>query len=53
MYMYFTGKVDSLVIEMDGMAQELVDMISAEGLAEQARSAKAAAAGKPEPRRAV
>ena len=53
MYMYFTGKVDSLVIEMDGIAQELVDLISAEGLAEQARAAKAAAAPKPESRRAV
>lgn len=53
MYMYFTGKVDSLVIEMDGMAQELVDMISAEGLSEQARAAKAASATKAESRRAV
>ena len=53
MYMYFTGKVDSLVIEMDGRAQELVDLISAEGLSEQARAAKAAASAKPESRRAV
>ena len=52
MYMYFTGKVDSLVIEMDGIAQELVDLISAEGLAEQARSTKAASA-KSESRRAT
>ena len=52
MYMYFTGRVDSLVIEMDGIAQELVDKISAEGLAEQARAAKLSAA-KPESRRAV
>ena len=52
MYMYFTGRVDSLVIEMDGIAQELVDKISAEGLAEQARTAKLSAA-KPESRRAV
>jgi biopolymer transport protein ExbB len=53
MYMYFTGKVDSLVIEMDGIAQDLVDLISAEGLAEQARATKALAATKPEARRAV
>ncbi len=52
MYMYFTGKVDSLVIEMDGVAQDLVDLISAEGLAEQARSVKSVA-GKPDPRRGV
>ena len=52
MYMYFTGRVDSLVIEMDTIAQELVDKISAEGLAEQARAAKLSAA-KPESRRAV
>jgi biopolymer transport protein ExbB len=38
MYMYLSGRVDALVIEMDGLAQELVDLISAEGLAEQARS---------------
>ena len=38
MYMYLSGRVDALVIEMDGLSQELVDMISAEGLAEQARS---------------
>ena len=38
MYMYLSGRVDALVIEMDGLAQDLVDLISAEGLAEQARS---------------
>lgn len=52
MYMYFTSRVDALVIEMDGRAQELVDFISAEALAEQSRAAKAGAV-KPEPRRAV
>ena len=52
MYMYFTGRVDSLVIEMDGLAQELVDIISAEGLSEQAR-ATAKATAKAEARRAV
>ncbi len=37
-YMYLSGRVDALVIEMDGLAQTLVDSISADGLAEQARS---------------
>lgn len=41
MYMYLAGRVDALVMEMDGIAQELVDFISAEGLAEQ-RSNRAA-----------
>ena len=53
MYMYFTGRVDALVIEMDGKAQELVDYISAEGLSEQARFNAKAVAAKTEPRRAV
>jgi len=48
MYMDFTGRVDSLVIEMDGLAQELVDIISAEGLSEQSRTTS-----KAEARRAV
>ncbi len=38
MYMYLSGRVDALVIEMDGLAQTLVDAISAEALAEQSRS---------------
>jgi len=55
MYMYLSGRVDALVMEMDGLAQELVDLISAEGLAEQARAGTRAAAAKPaaEPRKAV
>lgn len=40
MYMYLSGRVDALVIEMDGYAQDLVDLISAEALAEQARSGR-------------
>lgn len=50
MYMYLSGRVDALVMEMDSLAQELVDYISAEGLMEQRanRSAKPA-----ETRRAV
>lgn len=51
MYMYLAGRVDSLVMEMDGIAQELVDFISAEGLAEQQRAARAAKP--PDTRRAV
>lgn len=39
MYMYLAGRVDALVMEMDGLAQELVDFISAEGIMEQQRSA--------------
>lgn len=52
MYMYFSGRVDALVIEMDGMAQRLVDLVSAEGLSEQARMG-ARAAAKTETRRAI
>jgi biopolymer transport protein ExbB len=33
-YMYFTGRVDKLLMDMDGYAQQVVDTISAEGLAE-------------------
>lgn len=33
MYMYLAGRVDSLVMEMDQNAQDLVHLISAEGLA--------------------
>lgn len=35
LYMFFAGRVDGLVMEMDALAQKLVDHISAEGLAEQ------------------
>ena len=53
MYMYFSGRVDSLVIEMDGLAQQLVDHISAEALAEQARANAKSGSPKPEARKAV
>jgi biopolymer transport protein ExbB len=58
MYMYLAGRVDGLVIEMDGYGQDLVDLISAEGLAEQARAGRTvmpAGANKPaaETRKAV
>lgn len=54
MYMYFSGRVDALVIDMDGIAQQLVDQISAEGLAEQSRAAgRTAPPPRPETRRVV
>lgn len=33
LYMYFVGRVDALVMEMDLLAQKVVNLISAEGLA--------------------
>lgn len=45
MYMYLSGRVDALVIEMDTLSQTLVDAISAEGLAEQARTGPKQASG--------
>jgi biopolymer transport protein ExbB len=33
-YMYFLGKTDRLLMEMDSYAQKVVDVISSEGLAE-------------------
>lgn len=33
-YMYFAGRIDALVMEMDSVAQKVVDQISAEALAE-------------------
>lgn len=53
MYMYLSGRVDALVIEMDGLAQDLVDLISAEGLAEQARTPRTPPPAKPDARKAV
>ncbi|WP_417393606.1 MotA/TolQ/ExbB proton channel family protein [Gimesia sp.] len=40
MYMYLAGRVDGLVMEMDQSAQDLVHLISAEGLAASAASRK-------------
>jgi biopolymer transport protein ExbB len=37
-YMYLAGKVDALVMEMDRYGQELIQMISAEGLRDRAVS---------------
>jgi len=44
-YMYLSGRVDALVLEMDGLAQQLVDSISAEAIAEQTRSGPRTTAG--------
>ena len=35
-YMYFTGRVDQLIIEIDALGQELVGLISAEAIQERA-----------------
>ena len=40
LYMYFAGRVDALVMEMDGLSQRLVNAISAEGLADRASRPK-------------
>ena len=37
-YLYFVGRVDSLVMEIDRHGQDLVNLISAEGLAERGNS---------------
>lgn len=42
-YMYLTGRVDRLVMEMDLLAQDVVHLISAEGLAGRPAPRKAAA----------
>ncbi len=39
-YMYLSGKVDSLVMEMDQVAQNVVHTVSAEGIAERASKGK-------------
>ncbi|QDU11929.1 MotA/TolQ/ExbB proton channel family protein [Gimesia aquarii] len=43
MYMYLAGRVDALVMEMDQNSQDLVHLISAEGLATNAASRKTTA----------
>jgi biopolymer transport protein ExbB len=42
LYLFFVGRVDSLVMEIDGYGQELVSLISAEGL-EERKSGRSAA----------
>lgn len=54
MYMYLAGRIDSLVIEMDRYGEDLVDLISAEALANQPRAERTPMpAPKAEPRKAV
>ena len=51
LYMFLAGRVDSLVMEMDQLAQNVVDLISAEALAEAAaRPVKPASGGPPKPK---
>ena len=55
-YMYLTGKVDALVIEMDQLAQDVVHLISAEALRSKSPAAAAVKkrpAAKPKESRAV
>lgn len=47
MYMYLAGRVDGLVMEMDQNAQDLVHLISAEGLAANAARRKTATVSTP------
>jgi biopolymer transport protein ExbB len=48
LYMYLAGRVDALVMEMDSLSQQVVNLISAEGLAARPRqAARAAAAASP------
>lgn len=44
-YMYLTGRVDTLVMEMDDLAQRVVNLISAEALSEPAPRARRKNAG--------
>jgi biopolymer transport protein ExbB len=46
-YMYLTGRIDSLVLEMDRLGQELVHLISADALRDRAMLAEDAA-GRPQ-----
>ncbi len=48
LYMYLSGRVDSLVMEMDDLGQHIVNYISAEGLSE--RAAHRSASPSPAPR---
>ena len=48
MYMYLAGRVDALVMEMDQSSQDLVQLISAEGLA--AKTSRRTSTSKPKPK---
>ncbi|MSR59842.1 MAG: MotA/TolQ/ExbB proton channel family protein [Planctomycetaceae bacterium] len=47
LYMFFAGRIDSLVMEMDELAQKVVNLISAEGLAAQTAGLPRIAAPRP------
>lgn len=49
LYMFLSGRVDGLVMEMDGLAQRVVNLISSEGIASRPRTnmAKTSSAGAP------
>lgn len=47
LYMYLAGRVDGLIIEMDRLAQQLVDQISSEAIAEQRANPRAPTGVKP------
>jgi len=49
LYMYYGGRVDALVMEMDSLSQRLVAAISAEGLAERASRPKRSPIREPQP----
>ncbi len=42
-YLYFVGRVDRLIVEIDALGQQVVDLISAEALNETGKSRKKAA----------
>ncbi|MFN9197236.1 MAG: MotA/TolQ/ExbB proton channel family protein [Planctomycetaceae bacterium] len=48
LYMYFAGRIDALVMEMDSLAQRVVELISAEAIAE--RSVQSPRGGPPRPK---
>jgi biopolymer transport protein ExbB len=39
-YLFFVGRVDSLIMEIDALGQELVDIISAEAQTERGKNSK-------------
>lgn len=49
-HLYFTSRVDQLIIEMDSLGQELVNMISAEELQNKSQKVRVAKPAKPAPR---
>ncbi|MEZ6066246.1 MAG: MotA/TolQ/ExbB proton channel family protein [Planctomycetaceae bacterium] len=48
-YMYLSGRVDSLVLEMDQLAQSVVEHVSSEGLAEKSNATRESAGSRNAP----